>query len=105
MDINTIFGYISTTSLFGIMPLDIICHFLVGLTIGLFLVKLNVKLGPIFVIILAIALGKEYYDSFTLGNANTILEKIKDVFFTIIPLALIFLGLKAKADSNSTLYS
>lgn len=81
--IDSILAYIAKTTLFGFLPLDVICHYLVGVALTILFLKLfknNLIFAFLFVLILELL--KEYYDSFTM-TANW-LESIKDICVTII---------------------
>ncbi|GAB4011672.1 MAG: hypothetical protein Fur0010_06470 [Bdellovibrio sp.] len=89
--INEALIYISKNDLFGVLPLDILFHYIIGviLTIGLLkAVKNNLILALIGLLI--IELLKEYYDSFTM--TASLGESLKDIFVTLIhPIMLIII--------------
>ncbi|MBT3583367.1 MAG: hypothetical protein HN509_00560 [Halobacteriovoraceae bacterium] len=79
--INQIFGYISRTKIAGVVPLDIVAHFILGILILLFCLKiLKLDFKKSFLILLALTVGKEIYDSFTL--TATWEEALKDFCVT-----------------------
>lgn len=100
---NGIFGYISQTSLFGFLPLDIVAHLIVGFIITHFFLKIKMSFPLVIFFVFVIALGKEYKDSFILGDANTITESIKDIFFTLLPAALIYISVRAKRVATKSM--
>lgn len=65
--------------------------------------RLKVNFFRIFIIVLLLSLLKEYNDSFILGSANTMNEHIKDIFFTIIPVIVLYLFNKAKSTKEQCL--
>ena len=66
--------------------MDMILHFTVGLLVTLVLLTIRVSIGTIFLVVLVIAISKEIYDTqYTID----ILENIKDIFFTILPVGLL----------------
>jgi hypothetical protein len=99
--INNIFGYISNNDLFGVLPLDIICHVFVGLFMTKLFLRMKFSFTTIIVAVTALAIGKEYYDSFVLYNGNKTLEHLKDIFFTLIPILFMYLSFHAKKSVES----
>jgi hypothetical protein len=94
--INNIFGYISNNDLFGVIPLDIICHIIIGLVVTKVCLKLNLGFIKTLIVVSIMAIGKEYYDSFVLYNGNKALEHFKDIFFTLVPIFFMYLSFRAK---------
>ena len=89
MNTEYILGYISNTELWGILPLDVVCHFLVGLILIKLGTSIGIRSAYIICIVMTIAGLKEYHDSFTLGVDNAMLGHIKDFTATVIPLGLL----------------
>jgi|GEM_PF-3827013 len=96
-NLRQFFGWVSNTKVFGVVPLDNILHFLIGLFLyGTF----RKKLGPLraFSLVLLIALLKEVFD--WLGPRFLIGEALKDVAFTIaMPAILVIIYLIKKKNS------
>ena len=102
--LRDILGQISQTKIWGVIPLDIILHSLVGIAVTLVILKKKKKghfLALIIVSLLAIL--KEIYDSGTM--TATLLEAIKDILVTILfPLLLIGVSyFKKKIDRETIL--
>lgn len=95
-DINLIFRTISNTKILGILPLDLILHFIVGalLTIIGQIRKINLKWT--ILIILILSLIKEYLDSSTM--TSSVSESLKDIATTMIYPILIFIVVKIKKN-------
>ncbi len=77
-----ILEFIATYRLFGILPLDIIAHLVVSITITIIVLRYKKSYTWVFGILIVLGLAKEYYDSFAL-SAN-ILEHIKDMIINLI---------------------
>ena len=56
------FRYISTTKIFGLIPLDSVLHVVVGAILTILLIKLKIRYIYIFLILLIISVIKEIYD-------------------------------------------
>ncbi len=61
---KSIQNVISNYQILGWIPLDKVLHFIVGMALTLFLIRFKLRLIYILVSILALALIKEYIDSF-----------------------------------------
>lgn len=72
--------------------MDKLYHFTVGLTLYIVLSELKVKPIKIFLIVFCVALGKEIYD----GTRNDMVEHIKDIFFTVLPVFFVFKNKESK---------
>ena len=94
--LNKILGYISVTKIYGVIPLDIICHLLIGYLLTLVCIRFKIKVVETLMIVTTLALLKEYKDSFILGG-SPMLEHIKDVVVSILPVFITFYWLK-KSD-------
>lgn len=96
-NLRLFFGWVSNTKVFGIIPLDNILHFL----IGLFLYgTLRNKLSPIITlsVVFLIALSKEAFD--WLGPRFLVAEAVKDIAFTMaMPLIWITIHYIKKKSS------
>lgn len=75
-------GYISKKQLFGFIPLDVICHGVIGTLITVIGLKKKWSFKKTFSLVLFLALFKELQDSFVMTYHWT--ESIKDIFVTII---------------------
>ena len=75
--------------------MDMILHFGVGLVLANVLLRLGLHIGTVFAIVLCVAIGKELNDTkYTID----ILENIKDIFFTMLPLYFIQLSRIARKE-------
>lgn len=89
--INEALIYISKNDLFGILPLDILFHYVIGVFLTIALLKIF-KNNLVFSLlgVLFLELLKEYYDSFTM--TASLGESLKDIFVTLIhPIMLIII--------------
>lgn len=93
--IRILMAYIANTDIFGI-KLDIFAHFIFGVLITVFLKKRKMSWPKIFLILLAVCLVKEIYDSFAL--TASLGEAIKDTLVTLIYPILSFLISLATLD-------
>jgi hypothetical protein len=86
--LHNLLGYISTTKLFGWIPLDILVHFSMGMIITILALKKLKSSSKAFLITLALAILKEIFDSFSLTASWE--EALKDVLITLIyPLLIL----------------
>ena len=79
---SELLGYISSTSILGVFPLDSILHFVIGALITIYCLKFKIKFIYGAVIILIVGLTKEVYDSSTIGS--TMNEHFIDMFATFL---------------------
>lgn len=77
-----IFSYITKNSLFGIIPLDILAHGIVGYIIIVFLLKKKVKFIKAYLVVLFIAVLKESIDASFFPVP--VEETVKDIVVTMI---------------------
>lgn len=100
--INIFFRNISEIKILGILPLDSLLHFIVGIVFIALLRKFKISLGKATIFLLVIALSKEFFDSFTL--TSSIREAILDISATMIYPSLVYLIRFIKADTNDRSY-
>lgn len=92
--VHYLLGAISTSKLFGIIPVDIIAHLTLSAAITHQLLNLKWKSRHILITILALGLLKEYFDSFRIGG-TTLFESSKDLIVTLL-YPCIFLKINSK---------
>lgn len=94
--------FISSYYVFGLLPLDKVLHFIVGVFVTIVLRKWGASMRRTVTVLLLFALLKELIDSFTLNNS--FFEHCIDVFATMIYPMLVWLiiMLKTEKHSNST---
>lgn len=90
------FEYISHTKIFGFIPLDSVLHILLGHLILVGLMKFKLSYKKSMAVLIALAIGKEIFDSFTL--TNRIEENILD--FSLSLLLPTLLGLSRLAINS-----
>lgn len=81
--IRKTFAYLSHYPLYGSITLGPLLHITIGLIITLIAKRLKYSFLKTFIIVLSIAVLKEFYDSFTLEN--TMPKHIFDVCITVAP--------------------
>ena len=102
MNLNIFFGYISKSTLFGFLPLDILAHLIVGTGVTIIGLKLKFKFSYVFLFLLFLCLAKEYYDSFVITSSAQ--EHLKDFIVTMIyPMILIIIRNITTSKTNETL--
>lgn len=95
---SSIFEYISHNSLFGVIPLDVIAHSVIGYIIVYVLLKKNVNFVVALGVVLLTAIGKELYDAPVMTSSWG--ESIKDIFFTMsLPTLLALIRLSKRKES------
>lgn len=67
--------------MYGIFPLDILCHLMVGMLVSKKLIKDKKKPWKAFFVVLVLAILKECFDYFRINF--TIMESIKDIIVTM----------------------
>lgn len=88
-------GNISSYKIAGIIPADIIAHLLLSAALAHLLKRMGVNRIKIILIILFLALFKEYFDSFKYGGIS-FFESFKDICITMIyPIFITTRRLKA----------
>lgn len=97
-EIHNFFGYISNTTIAGVIPLDIAMHVLVAYLIMFILLKCKVSSAISFLIVLGLSITKEIFDSFSL--TNTIGENLKDLIASMLLPTILLLIAKSKKSSQ-----
>ena len=86
---GTIFGLISSYKIFGLIPLDLVLHCLIGGLITYFGIKQKFSLGKIFIALVIIAGLKELNDYlFHLPNNYT--EYLFDFLITFVYITIVW---------------
>lgn len=85
--------------IFGVIPLDKVLHFLIGMLITIVLRWRKVSINKILLLIFILELIKETHDSFVLNN--TMEEHILDALVTFLYPALIWVIIKIKSSANT----
>ncbi len=85
------FDYITYTKIGGVIPLDIIAHFIVGMIITIGLLKLKLRLHNVAITLLLISVFKEFLDYLRMGNVD-FLEGIKDIFVSMSYLIILVIA-------------
>ena len=80
--IHDFLAFVGSYQLFGVIPLDIIAHLTVSITITLLLLRFKKNYLLPFCVMLIIGLLKEYYDSFAMTNSMG--EHIKDMCMNLL---------------------
>lgn len=81
--------YISETKLLGILPLDGVLHFLIGMALTIVLLRLKINFKVTTLIVFMIQICKEIYDSQVM--TATLQEHLIDTIFTMIYPSAIFI--------------
>lgn len=92
--IKEVLEYIATTDLFGIFPLDVIMHFVLGAIIFYVFLRLFKRLLPAFIGILALALLKEAFDWEIMMRTQLYFEPVKDILVTMVGASICLLPIK-----------
>lgn len=95
MKINHIFGYISKTQIWGVIPLDLTLHFLVGMIWTLIGLKKNISIKKLAFGLIFIALMKEAYDYFFHYKTHWS-EYASDFGITLLYLVIVLVMRKVK---------
>jgi len=102
--IREILEFIAKTSLFGIFPLDIIMHFIVGASLLFLFLKTFKKLLPTFLGILFLAILKELFDWDIMMRNKFYFEPIKDIIVTLLgAVFLLFILRRNNREKPSTI--
>lgn len=97
--VKLLFQYVSHTTLFGFLPLDIVAHIFIGFLIFRIMIHLRFRIVTTLVTIFLLEFLKELYDSTTLVNDMT--EHLKDFFFTFVYPGYFILSLKLRKRKAS----
>ena len=81
-------GIISKTVLFGFLPLDLLLHFIVGVTVTIFALKFNISYLLTTILLISIAFLKELND-YLFHITTTYTEYLSDFLITIVYVFLL----------------
>ena len=98
--IGQIMGYISRTRLFGVIPLDLTMHFLIGGILTIVGLKFNLRLIWVFLGLVLIAGLKEANDYFLHQRVADWTEYASDFGITFVYIAIIYFVRKIKKSSE-----
>ena len=74
-------NYITSTTIWGWLPLDIVSHFIGGAFITIILLKCKFNFKQVFLSVVILAISKELCDFFLAGK-TMVLESLKDILVT-----------------------
>lgn len=92
-------GFISTYQIFGLIPLDLTLHFIIGMLWTIIGLKRNISFGKLAIGLALIALGKEANDYFFHYKTHWS-EYASDFAVTMLYLVIVYLVRKTKKRLN-----
>lgn len=95
LDLGKVLGFISEYQIFGLIPLDLTLHFIIGMLWTIVGLKKNISFGKLTVGLAFIALAKEANDYFFHYKTHWS-EYVSDFSVTMLYLVIVYLIRKTK---------